>query len=84
MVKFAGFATRIKPTGFRTPAFAGGMAKGFMNARYQAEQNALEREKIEFDKKKIEEAAKNAADQVAAINKKTQLETFQPTNLQLL
>ena len=36
MVKFAGFATRIKPTGFRTPAFAGGMAKGFMNARYQA------------------------------------------------
>ena len=84
MVKFAGFATRIKPTGFRTPAFAGGMAKGFMNARYQAEQNALEREKIEFDKKKIEEAAKNAADQVAAINKKTQLQTFQPTNLQLL
>ena len=84
MVKFAGFATRIKPTGFRTPAFAGGMAKGFMNARYQAEQNALEREKIEFDKKKIEEAAKNARDQVAAINQKTKLETFQPTNLQLL
>ena len=84
MVKFAGFATRIKPTGFRTPAFAGGMAKGFMNARYQAEQNALEREKIEFDKKKIEEAAKNAKDQVAAMNQKTKLENFQPTNLQLL
>ena len=81
MVRFAGFATIIKPTGYRGPSFTGGMAKGFMQSRYQDEQDQLKREEIAYKNEAVASNLAAAKSQAQARNTtRTLIPLISPAN----